>query len=108
MVALQWKSVIVAMLVGLLFPLAWIAVTGEGRTSEEHMIERSVADKMTPSQYEEFMREHGKPMTLVERLESAVHIAKNQWRDYLRVSAAIALTVFVINYFVWPVGGKEP
>ena len=102
----QRKSAIVAIVVGLLFPFSWIVFTGEGRISEEHTIERSVADKMTPIQYEEFMREHSRPMTFVERIESAVHIAKNEWRGYIGVSAGIALIVFLVNLFVWRIRRK--
>jgi len=104
----QRKSAIVAIIIGLLFPFAWIVFTGEGRISDEHTKEGTVADRMTPIQYEEFMREHSRPMTFVERLESTAHIAKNEWKGYMGVSAGIALTVFLINLFVWRPRRHEP
>ncbi len=104
----QRKSAIVAIIIGLLFPFAWIVFAGEGRISDEHTIERSVADRMTPIQYEEFMREHSRPMTVVERLGSTAHIAKDEWKGYIGVSAGIALIVFLVNLFIWRLRRDEP
>ena len=75
----EWKSAVVAIAIGLVFPYAWIVGTSEGRTSKEHTIERSVADRITPAEYEEFMKEYSRPMTFVEKLGSSAHIAREQW-----------------------------
>ena len=104
----QRKSAMVAIIIGLLFPFAWIVFTGEGRVSDEHTIERSAADRMTPAQYEEFMRKYSRPMTLVERLESAAHIMKNEWKGYIGVSAGMALIVYFVNLLVWRLRKDEP
>ena len=77
----QRRSAIVAIIIGLLFPFAWIVFTGEGRISDALTIERTVADRLTPIQYEEFMREHSRPMTFVERLEmERVYRSKCRYR----------------------------
>ena len=95
------------MAIGLLFPYAWIVATGEGRTSEEHTIEKSVAEKMTPGQIEKYMKESSRPMTFSERAESAVFVAEDQWRWYLSVSVNVGLVVFLVNYIVWSSRAKE-
>lgn len=97
----QWQSAAVALFIGLTFPFAWIVGTGDARVSDRHTIERSVAERMAPSEYEAFMSQYARPMTFGERINSAGYIIRQEWKGYLGVSATVALFVFIINGLVW-------
>jgi len=100
------RSIVVAVVVGLLAPALWIVVTGE--TSRAPTVEKEFFEKMTDTERNKWMQNNAKPVTLWEHAKGVPQFIVDSWRGYLQASIAVFVVVFVLNSAFLSGGRREP
>ena len=96
------KSLIIALIVGALFPYFWIVGAGQGEVVDKSLVDHAYANNLSPEKTKEYYESRKRPMTIVEKLNAGLVVATSIWQMYLFFSCLVATIVFVINLFIWP------
>lgn len=92
------QSAAVALALALLLPAAWVALLSEVRQSP--VITTTERDAMTLEEREEWFEKTAKPSSLWYRIKTIPMFIANHWVGFLQATAAVFVTVFLLNYFV--------
>jgi len=93
-----FQSGVVALVISLILPTAWVITLSEARTSP--IITTTERDVMSPAEHAAWFEKNAKPASLFHRIQSIPHFIQNNWAGFLEASAAIFIIVFLMNYFV--------
>ncbi len=98
--ARRWlfQSLIVAVLIAAVLPLAWIVIFGNA--SKSVVVERPIVDSMSPEEREAWFRENSRPMTLLEKLAHMPELLEALSGLYLKAVAIVFVFVFGVNVAV--------
>jgi hypothetical protein len=98
------KSAVVALIIGLLFPMGWIAFTGS--TTRTPVVEKRGIEQMSEQQRQEWIAENPKAVGFVEHISSIPSSIADHWAGYLQAALGIFLVVFVLNR-AYLLGGRN-
>ena len=93
------QSAVVALAIAILLPVAWVAVLSEVRQSP--VITTTERDSMTLEQQETWFEKTAKPASLWYRIKTIPTFIQSNWAGYLQATAAVFISVFLLNYFVF-------
>lgn len=96
------NSLLIALILGTLFPYFWIVLTGKGEIVDESSVDHVYASSLPQDEANEYYKSRMRPMTVNEKLRIGLDVATEIWQLYLFFSCLIGAIVFVINLFIWP------
>ena len=92
------QSLVIAAVIGLVFPIAWVAALGT--TSTTPVMEKSHFDGWSQEKIQEWVQENSVQVSFSEHAISTVKGVLNEPTKYFEASIYIFILVFVINWLI--------
>jgi hypothetical protein len=102
------KVVIRAVIIGLVFPYLWMAVTSSGKVLDESVLNSPEVAELHGKERDAYMRSKMRPKTHGERITSVVKLSVTHWDVYLLVSTLIAALIYAVSLVLWFLKQKAP
>ncbi len=100
------RSLIIAVIVGLLSPALWFVVTGE--TKRTPIVQTSFFDQMTKEEIDIWIDENARPVPLLEHALGTPSFFIESWKGYLLSSGIVTMIVFVMSAAISKGGKNAP
>ena len=89
------RSLLVALIVGLVFPAVWVAFTGDSYKTP--IVEKRTMDQMSDSEREQWISNNSKKVGFFEHVTSLPGFISEHLVGYLQASFGIFIAVFLLN-----------